>query len=210
MRPSEHWIGLVVLLVLVGCQKQGPLPGQSDVPPLGYGEEEAGTCRTAVKEGSTLVASTVDGWGVVLPGDAWELDCANPERVSAKLSSNLGESLLFTVSLAEGMPENEREHLDAIHVRAKGVLPRAGARLAKPRFIVARASSKTDAKTVFVYQVMANAFEQQKMVSYHGWSVVQNDRGAVFECHLSATSKKLLDWPDLIARVLSSCIALPR
>ena len=92
MRPFRPGIALWVVLVAAGCQKQGPLPGQSDVPPLGYGEDETGTCKTVVKEGSTLVASTVDGWGVVLPGDAWELDCTNPARVSAKLSSNLGES----------------------------------------------------------------------------------------------------------------------
>jgi len=192
----------------VACAKQGPLPGQSDVPPPGYGEPETGYCTTAVKEGSTLLASKEDGWGVVLPGDAWELDCSNPERVSSKLSSDQGESLLFSVSLAEGMPEDERAHLDAIHARAKRVLPQAGARLAKPRFIVARASPSSDEKTVFVYQVMADTFERQKMVSYHGWSVVKNDRGSIFECHLNATSKKLLDWPDLLAKVLSSCIAL--
>jgi hypothetical protein len=212
-RPQRYWlVTSMMLFVVVGlavaCAKQGPLPGQSDVPPPGSEEAETGYCTTAVKEGSTLLASKEDGWGVVLPGDAWELDCSNPERVSAKLSSNMGESLLFSVTLADSMPDDEREHLDAIHARAKKVLPQAGARLKEPRFIVARASSKSDEKTVFVYQVMADAFERQKMVSYHGWSVVKNDRGSIFECHLNATSKKLLDWPDLLAKVLSSCIAL--
>jgi hypothetical protein len=170
-------------------------------------------CKTVVKDGSTLIASRTDGWGIVLPGDAWELDCSDPSRVTAKLSSNLGESLLLTVSRADAEYAGEREHLDAIHVRAKGVLPQAGARLAKPRFIVARASSSSEAKTVFVYQVMAEAFERQQMVSYHGWSVVRSDGGdggSAFECHVNAVSKKLLDWPDLLAKVLSSCTALPR
>jgi hypothetical protein len=221
MRESRVRNGLVMpvlartaAVALVGalaaCAKQGPLPGQSDVPPPGSEEAETGYCKLAVSEGATLLASREEGWGVVLPGDAWVLDCSNPERVSAKLTSNLGESLLFTVTQAAGMPDGEREHLDAIHARAKRVLPEAGAQMKDPRFVVARASPKTDEKTVFIYEVKADAFERQNMVSYHGWSVVKNDRGTVFECHLNATSKKRLDWPDLVAKVLSSCIALPR
>jgi hypothetical protein len=209
-RPVTPPLLVLAGLVVAACAKQGPLPGQSDVPPPGMEDVETGYCSLAVEDGSTLLASKEDGWGVVLPGDAWELDCSNPERVSAKMSSNLGESLLFTITLARAMEDDEREHLDAIHTRAKKVLPQAGARLKDPRFIVARASPKTDEKTVFVYRVMADAFERQKMVSYHGWSVVKNGQGEVFECHLNATSKKLLDWPDLISKVLSSCISAPR
>src|SRR5688572_14833926 len=158
--------GSIALALLVGCQKQGPLPGQSDVPPPGYGEDE-GACRTQVKDGSTLIANLTSGWGVILPGDAWELDCTDPARVSGKLSSNLGESLLLGVSRAESMPADERKHLDAILVRAKRVLPEAGARLASPRFVVAQASPKSEEKTVLVYQVLADAFERQGMVSFH-------------------------------------------
>src|SRR5512134_314734 len=123
------------------CAKQGgPLPGQSEVPPPGEEGAETGYCTRAVQDGSTLLASKEDGWGVVLPGDAWELDCSNPERVSAKLSSDLGESLIFTVAVAHGMPDDERQHLDAIHARAKRVLPQAGAQMKAPRFIVARSA----------------------------------------------------------------------
>jgi hypothetical protein len=205
----RNWLGLgsVVLALVAGCQKQGPLPGQSEVPPPGYDEGDDGACTTLVKEGSTLLANKTEGWGIILPGEAWELDCADSSRVSAKLSSDLGESLLLGVTRAEGMPADERQHLDAIQVRARRVLPEAGARLAKPRFVRARASAKSEEKTVLVYQVLADAFERQGMVSYHGWSVVHTAGGAVFECHLTAASKKRLDWPRVLAEILSSCTA---
>jgi hypothetical protein len=199
------WLpGALLLALVAGCQKQELLPGQSEVPPPGYDDAESGACKTLVKDGSTLIANRASGWGIILPGEAWELDCADPSRVSAKLSSNLGESLLLGVARAESMPADERQHLDAIHVRAKRVLPAAGARLANPRVVVARASPKSEQKSVFVYQVLADAFEREAMVSFHGWSVVHTPDG-VFECHLNAASKKRLDWPELLARILSSC-----
>jgi len=197
-------LALVFVLVLGGCQKQGPLPGQSEVPPPGYGDGEGG-CETLVKDGSTLIANRESGWGIILPDQGWELDCADATRVSAKLSSELGESLLLSVARAESMPADERKHLEAIHARARHILPEAGARLANPRYVVARASASSDEKTVLVYQVLADAFVREGMVSYHGWSVVHTAAGDVFECHLNVTSKKRLDWPGVLGRILASC-----
>ncbi len=202
LRGSLFLLDLLLVVLLAGCQKQGTLPGQSDVPPPGY---EEGTCETLVKDGSTLIANRESGWGIILPGEGWELDCADATRVSAKLSSNLGESLLLSVARAESMPDDERKHLDAIQTRARRILPEAGARLANPRLVVARASASSDKKTVLVYQVLADAFAREGMVSYHGWSVVHTAAGNVFECHLNATSKKRIDWPEVLGGILSSC-----
>jgi hypothetical protein len=104
--------------------------------------------------------------------------------------------------MVEGAPEDERQHLDATHLRAKKILPQAGARLAKPRFIVG--GSATDEKTVFVYQVLADAFEKEQLVSYHGWAVLRTRPDSADEFHLNATSKKRLDWPQLLATVLGT------
>src|SRR5688572_15676677 len=95
---------LVVCLLASACEKQGLLPGQSDVPPPGYGDGDSGACETRVQDGSTLVANRTSGWGIILPEEGWELDCADPARVSAKLSSTLGESLMLGVARAESMP----------------------------------------------------------------------------------------------------------
>jgi hypothetical protein len=201
-------ISLVLVAFLAnGCHKDGPLPGQSDVPPPGTSDSDE-PCQAVTAQGSTLLASKASGWGIVLPGDAWEVECADSDHANGKLASTLGESLIVSVTRVDGEPNDERDHLDAIYTRAIKVLPQAGAKAGPPKFVLARATARSPEKTVLVYEVLAEGFSQAGMRNFHGWSIVRVEQGSTYECHLSATIKKQIDWPEVLAKHLSSCLPL--
>src|SRR6185295_1132756 len=149
---------LLVCALFLGCQKRDSLlPGQSDVP----GPDEpapAQPCKAVSSEGSTLLASKLGGWGILLPGDAWELECSDPDNASGKMQSNKGESLILSIKRVDQAPLSERKHLDTIYQRAKETLPKAGAKPGEPQLVVGRATPKSPEKTVLVYQVFAPQF----------------------------------------------------
>jgi hypothetical protein len=191
--------------------RDGQLPGQSDVEEPGPGEapiEREHACRSVVSEGTTLFASKDAGWGIVLPGDAWQLTCADAMTAKGKMASDRGESLMMTVTRIPNPPAKELLHLDAIYQRAQAALPGAGAAAGRPKVIVARAAVQAPERSVLVYQVHAAEFEQAGLKSFHGWSVLQTRFGATYECHLSATVRKDLDWPELLAKHLATCLPM--
>jgi hypothetical protein len=200
---------LLIGVFVVGCQKNGsqPLPGQSEVPPpeesTSDGEQ---ACQGIAAQGSTLFASKAGGWGIVLPGEGWQLSCRSAEQGSGKLVSNRAESLLVTVTRVDGAPAQVPEHLDAIYTRAASLLPQAGAKPGQPKIIIAQATPKSPEKQVLVYQVHAAELEKAKLKSYHGWSIMRTGYGEVYECHLSATIRKDIDWAQTLSKYLSSCL----
>jgi hypothetical protein len=213
MRTLGSELALLCCLGLVhaGCRpSDAKLPGQSDVeePPGEATFEREQACRGAASEGTTLFASKEAGWGIVLPGDAWELSCADAGHATGKMSSERGESLHLTVTRVENPPANEHLHLIAIYTRAKSALPKAGADASPARIVVARATPQSPEKPVLIYQVFASEFEQNGLRSFHGWSVTETRFGATYECHLSATIRKDLDWPELLAKHLASCLPM--
>jgi hypothetical protein len=211
-RPGwrRFWAVMFVLGGAAACQKSGTqkLPGQSDVPPPD--EPTTGgrgrACQVAEAEGSTLLASKDGGWGMVIPGQGWELACRDAAHGSAKLASDRGETLLVTVTRVGDAPKDPNEHLDAIYRRAQRVLPNAGASAGEPKFVVARATPKSPDKPVLVYQVHAPELERGGFKSYHGWSVLHTSRGDVYECHLSATIRKQIDWANMLSQYLATCL----
>jgi len=63
---------------------------------------------------------------------------------------------------------------------------------------------------VLVYQVFAPQFEKDNLRAFHGWSVLRTDEGGIYECHLSATIRKQLDWAQVLGKYLSSCLPLAK
>ena len=201
---------LFVCGLVLACQKRDTLlPGQSDVP--GPDEPQAAQpCKAVSSDGSTLLASKLAGWGILLPGDAWELECPDVDHASGKMTSNRGESLILSITRVDQAPLSEKKHLDIIYQRARATLPKAGAKPGEPEHVVGRATPSSPQKTVLVYQVFAPQFEKDNVRNFHGWSVVRTEEGGIYECHLSATIRKDLDWAQVLGKHLSSCLPLAK
>jgi hypothetical protein len=116
--------------------------------------------------------------------------------------------LILTISRVDQAPLSERKHLDTIYQRARAVLPTKGAKPGEPQHVVGRASPRSPEKTVLVYQVHAPQFDQDNVRNFHGWSVLRTEAGGIYECHLSATIRKQLDWPHVLGKYLASCLPL--
>jgi len=207
-RRRRLWVGAVVLACAAACQKSGEekLPGQSDVPPPDEPTTDNRACQGVAVENSTLFASKDAGWGMVLPGQGWELDCPDMNRGRAKLASDRGETLLATVTRVDNAPVDPNAHLDAIYQRAVETLPKAGAKPGAPKFVVGQATPKSPQKPILVYEVHAAELEQGGFKSYHGWSILRTSRGDAYECHLSATIRKDIDWVETLSKYLATCL----
>jgi hypothetical protein len=204
----RFWVAAVSLGCVLGCQKSGEekLPGQSDVPPPDEPTTGQRACQGVEVQDSTLFASKDGGWGMVLPGQGWELDCPDMNRGKGKLASNRGETLLVTITRVDNPPLDPNVHLDQIYRRAVATLPKAGASAGEPKFVVAQATPKSPQKPVLVYQVHAAELEQGGFKSYHGWSILRTTRGDAFECHMSATIRKDIDWAETLSKYLATCL----
>jgi hypothetical protein len=184
-----------MLVAACGGSRHAEAPGRS----------YAGECLTERRDDATLVGHAHSGWAIIVPGEGWETDCSNPEAATAKLESTLGEVLMLSITRVDSAPSDPDTHFDAIYARATVATGKLGATADEPRILQARLDPTSTERTVMVYEVHANQFEQAGVRNFHGWSLLETEDGTSFECHLSAMLKKQEDFRPVLARYLSTC-----
>ena len=196
LRFSHTLVALA--LALLGC---GGSSRSAEAPGRSY----AGECTTERSGDNTLLSHEQRGWSMVLPGSGWDTDCGDPDAATAELESNRGEKLQATITLTADPPSDDSAHFQEIYERAKAVTARVGATLSEPEYVTTEATADLPERSVMLYEVHAEQFREAGMRNFHGYSLMENGAGDVYECHLSGMLLKHEDWKTNFAKYLASC-----
>lgn len=153
-----------------------------------------GRCAVRISPDKKLteITSQQDGYGLLLPGSTWDIQC-NDEHILFASSD-----LLLHVSVVEGDPTqmNPEQYLRNIYERSATQLEAHGWEAAAPRVAEVKSPAiPTYTRLALFHEVIGVEAEGQPMKSIHGWTSMRTKNDVPLDYHVSWTGPEEA-WQD--------------
>lgn len=181
----------------LGCGGKSEPPPKAPTPSAEEGLAPASAeprcvVRVSPDQKLTEIVSQRDGYGLLLPGNSWDVQCDEEQILFAS------SDLLLHVSVLEGDPlqTDPEQYLRDIYERSAEQLKAHGWEAASPR--VAEVSSPAlpnYRRLALFHEVLGVEAEGRPMKSVHGWTTMRTKNDVPLDYHVSWTGPEEA-WQD--------------
>jgi hypothetical protein len=187
---------LFSFVLVVGCGSGSGTPAASGTTPA---EETAtpteASCDAAVdtEQHATAVRDHEHDFGLILPGEDWELDCEPAAQQGAEtflLGRSASLALIVSVNpFGRDRGMDERQELQALVDRVREGSESAGLGIDHVELEEERISDEVS-RIVLSYEVTGEALEREQVRSIHAWTLLWMEDDRILSMHLSWTGPR--------------------
>jgi len=155
----------------------------------------AGRCAVRVSPDKKLteIISQHDGYGVLLPGGTWDVQC--DEKLILFASSDLRLSVSIEQGDSQG-PTDPEQYLRIVYDKAAALLKAHGWEAGAPRVAeVSSPSSPSYRRVALFHEVLGVQADGQPMKSIHAWTMMRTKQSNPLDYHVAWTGPES-DWQE--------------
>jgi hypothetical protein len=197
-RASTHLLSAFALVLpLAACGGKAETPPKAPMVMAEGRAPDAPERRCAVRVSPdrklTEIISQQDGYGVLLPGGTWDVQCDESQILFAS------SDLLLHVSIVQGDPTGQADperYLRTIYERSAEQLKAHGWEAGAPRVAeVVSPNSPQYRRLALFHEVLGVKSEGQALKSIHAWTTMRTKADSVLDYHVSWTGPEEA-WQD--------------